>query len=259
MGFTEGKIFVGGLGPDVTEDDLKAHFGPYGPLADMVVMRDKITRNCRGFGFVTFEDRNIAERVVKEKHEIKGKLVEAKLAVPRAGEAANTGGSSEGGGGSNVRDANGQPICKVFVGGLSPQVQETDLRTYFAGFGTVTEANVMIDHATQNSRGYGFVTFDSSSPVDEIMRNRENHSIKGKEVEIKRAFPRHATRGDNNNRGGGRGGPMRDNMGGRGGGGFNGGGGGGGFNNGGMNYLSFKLYVSSCLYISFAECSLELA
>ena len=42
---TEGKIFVGGLGNEITEIDLKAYFSRYGELTDVVIMRDKITRN----------------------------------------------------------------------------------------------------------------------------------------------------------------------------------------------------------------------
>eukprot|EP00277_Geminigera_cryophila_P036543 CAMPEP_0173106690 /NCGR_PEP_ID=MMETSP1102-20130122/41229_1 /TAXON_ID=49646 /ORGANISM="Geminigera sp., Strain Caron Lab Isolate" /LENGTH=123 /DNA_ID=CAMNT_0014003931 /DNA_START=13 /DNA_END=380 /DNA_ORIENTATION=- len=93
--FTESKIFLGGLGPEVNEDDLISYFSQYGSLADVVVMRDKVTRNGRGFGFVTFQDRNAAERVVTERHDIKGKQVEAKIAVPRPGEVGYGGGQFE--------------------------------------------------------------------------------------------------------------------------------------------------------------------
>ena len=46
----EGKVFLGGLGPDMNENDLKEYFTPYGTLCDVVVMRDRVTRNGRGFG-----------------------------------------------------------------------------------------------------------------------------------------------------------------------------------------------------------------
>ena len=51
----DGKVFLGGLGPDLTEQDLTEYFSPMGVLIDVVVMRDKTTRNGRGFGFVTFQ------------------------------------------------------------------------------------------------------------------------------------------------------------------------------------------------------------
>jgi hypothetical protein len=52
---TEGKLFVGGLGNEITEMDLKAYFSRYGELTDVVIMRDKITRNgciCARVGVV---------------------------------------------------------------------------------------------------------------------------------------------------------------------------------------------------------------
>jgi len=53
---TAGKIFVGGLASETSEADVKEYFGVYGTLTDVVVMKDKVTGNGRGFGFVTFED-----------------------------------------------------------------------------------------------------------------------------------------------------------------------------------------------------------
>ena len=53
--YREGKVFLGGLGPEMTENDLTEYFGPMGTIVDIVVMRDKVSRNGRGFGFVTFQ------------------------------------------------------------------------------------------------------------------------------------------------------------------------------------------------------------
>ena len=53
--YREGKVFLGGLGPEMTPNDLTEYFGPMGTIVDIVVMRDKVSRNGRGFGFVTFQ------------------------------------------------------------------------------------------------------------------------------------------------------------------------------------------------------------
>lgn len=50
----EGKIFLGGLTWQTTEDMLKTHFGKWGSLNDVILMRNKITGEPRGFGFVQF-------------------------------------------------------------------------------------------------------------------------------------------------------------------------------------------------------------
>ena len=72
-------------------------------------------------------------------------------------------------------------VCKIFVGGLAPGVNDQEFAEYFKPFGTITDSCVMIDHNTGRPRGFGFVTFDSAIPVDELMHRRD-HVIKGKEV-----------------------------------------------------------------------------
>lgn len=52
----EGKIFVGGISWQTTEDGLKYYFEKFGELSDVALMRDKMSGNPRGFGFVTFKD-----------------------------------------------------------------------------------------------------------------------------------------------------------------------------------------------------------
>lgn len=52
----EGKIFLGGLTWQTTDDMLKAHFAKWGTLNDVILMRNKMTGEPRGFGFVQFTD-----------------------------------------------------------------------------------------------------------------------------------------------------------------------------------------------------------
>jgi hypothetical protein len=55
------KIFIGGLPPDATEPALGAYFGHFGEVEVVTVMKDHLTGNSRGFGFVTFEAESSAE------------------------------------------------------------------------------------------------------------------------------------------------------------------------------------------------------
>lgn len=50
----EGKIFLGGLTWQTTDDMLKQHFSKWGQLSDVILMRNKMTGEPRGFGFVQF-------------------------------------------------------------------------------------------------------------------------------------------------------------------------------------------------------------
>ncbi|MCF6768354.1 RNA-binding protein [Thiotrichales bacterium 19S11-10] len=51
---------------------------------------------------------------------------------------------------------------KLFIGNLSYNANENDLREFFHQYGCVIDAKVIIDRETGRSKGFGFVTFSSS-------------------------------------------------------------------------------------------------
>ncbi|KAG4951825.1 hypothetical protein JHK85_045692 [Glycine max] len=73
MDSDQGKLFIGGISWDTTEDKLKEHFGNYGNALSTSIMREKNTGKPRGFGFVVFADPNILDRVLEDKHVIDGR------------------------------------------------------------------------------------------------------------------------------------------------------------------------------------------
>lgn len=75
MDSDEGKLFIGGIAWDTTEDKLKDYFGQYGDVTQTVIMRDKTTNRPRGFGFVIFSDPSILDTVLNNKHTIDGRVV----------------------------------------------------------------------------------------------------------------------------------------------------------------------------------------
>ncbi|KAI8537355.1 hypothetical protein RHMOL_Rhmol09G0017500 [Rhododendron molle] len=78
------KIFVGGLASTVTESDFKMYFDQFGTITDVAVMYDHNTRRPRGFGFITYDSEDAVDKVLlKTFHELNGKLVEVKRAVPK--------------------------------------------------------------------------------------------------------------------------------------------------------------------------------
>ncbi|XP_038995372.1 heterogeneous nuclear ribonucleoprotein 1-like [Hibiscus syriacus] len=94
------KIFVGGLPPTLTEDGFRQYFETYGNVTDVVIMYDQNTQRPRGFGFISFDSEDAVDRVLhKSFHDLDGKQVEVKRALPKD---ANPGGVSRtmsGGGG----------------------------------------------------------------------------------------------------------------------------------------------------------------
>lgn len=75
MDSDEGKLFLGGIAWDTTEERLSDYFGKYGDVSQTVIMRDKITGRPRGFGFVVFSDPSVLDSVLQDRHTIDGRNV----------------------------------------------------------------------------------------------------------------------------------------------------------------------------------------
>jgi RNA recognition motif-containing protein len=105
---------------------------------------------------------------------------------------------------------------KLFVGNISYNTTENDLQDAFAPFGTVVEANLMMDRATGRPRGFGFVTMSSAEEAQKAIEGLHGKQIDGRALTVNVARPREERAGGG---GGGGGGGRRE---------FRGGGGGGG-------------------------------
>ncbi|KAK3018695.1 hypothetical protein RJ639_003126 [Escallonia herrerae] len=169
-----GKLFVGGIAWETSEESFCNYFSKYGELTDSVIMMDKLSGRPRGFGFVTFADPAVADKVLEEDHVIDGRPVEVKRTVPR----------------EDMQVKGVSKTKKIFVGGLPLTLTEDELKEYFSSYGNVVEHQIMLDHKTDRSRGFGFVTFEHEDAVEKIFSDGQIHELGGKQVEIKKAEPK---------------------------------------------------------------------
>jgi RNA recognition motif-containing protein len=110
----------------------------------------------------------------------------------------------------------------IYVGNVSYQMTDDDLRTAFEAYGDVESARVIMDRDTGRSKGFAFVEMPDRDEAMAAIEGMNGKEIAGRAVTVNEARPRPAGGGGGGGGGGGR----------RGGGGF-GGGGGGGFGGGG--------------------------
>jgi len=89
---------------------------------------------------------------------------------------------------------------KIFVGNLSRDVMDEDLRQAFESFGKVESAEVVKDKFTGASRGFGFVEMPSATEAQAAIDGMNGKELKGRAINVNEARPRE-------DRGGGRGGP----------------------------------------------------
>ncbi len=79
------RLFVGNLPYSATEADIRQHFGTIGDPIQVVIPTDRDTGRPRGFAFVDYEDRGVAERAIQQLHgqPFKGRPLSVSEARPR--------------------------------------------------------------------------------------------------------------------------------------------------------------------------------
>lgn len=120
-------------------------------------------------------------------------------------------------------------MTNIYVGNLSFNASDDDIRGAFEQYGEVTSVNIIMDRETGRSRGFAFVEMADAENAKEAIENIDGTEIAGRAVKVNEARPR-PPRGSGGG-GGGRGGYG----GGRDGGGYGGGRDGGGYGGGGRD------------------------
>ncbi len=116
---------------------------------------------------------------------------------------------------------------KIYVGNMSYEVQEEDLREAFGKFGQVDSVSIINDKFSGRSKGFGFVEMASKEEGQAAIEGLNGKDLKGRALNVNEARPQEKSRDDRGGYGGGKGG-FGGSGGGRGGeGGFGGGRGGG--------------------------------
>ena len=78
----------------------------------------------------------------------------------------------------------------IYVGNLSRDVTEDDLRQAFEAFGQVESANVVKDRFSGESRGFGFVEMPSTNQAQDAIDAMNGKDLKGRPIKVSEARPR---------------------------------------------------------------------
>jgi len=94
---------------------------------------------------------------------------------------------------------------KLYVGNLSYDSSEDDIRQAFEAIGEVTEVNIIIDRMSGRSKGFGFVEMPDKEAATNAIEQLNSTDLNGRALNVNEAKPRV----DRDNRGGGGGGGRR--------------------------------------------------
>jgi len=99
----------------------------------------------------------------------------------------------------------------IYVSNLSFNVRDEDLQEYFAEYGEVSSAKVIMDKFTNKSRGFAFVEMPDDEAAQKAIQELDGASVDGRNIGVSVAKPREERTGGGGNRGGGGGFQKRGN------------------------------------------------
>jgi RNA recognition motif-containing protein len=95
---------------------------------------------------------------------------------------------------------------KLFVGSLSYDTRDEDLRQAFAAHGNPVSATVIMDRSTGRSKGFGFVEFATTDEGKRAIDALNGTELQGRTITVAEARPREGGGGGRGGGGGGGGG-----------------------------------------------------
>jgi RNA recognition motif-containing protein len=95
-------------------------------------------------------------------------------------------------------------MMNIYVGNLSYEVTEEDLKQAFEAFGQVESAKIIKDMYSGRSRGFGFVEMPSNEEGESAISNLDGSTLKDRTIKVSKARPRTENRQRGGRRGGGR-------------------------------------------------------
>ncbi len=77
----------------------------------------------------------------------------------------------------------------IYVGNLAYNVTEDELRAFFSAFGEVSAVNIVKEHSSGQSKGFGFVEMPNNSEADKAMKALNGTRLKDQLIKLSQAKP----------------------------------------------------------------------
>eukprot|EP00794_Sanderia_malayensis_P005579 gene5579-6268_t len=141
------SIFVGDLDPDVNEDTLRKAFDPCGDIVSVRVVKDAVTNQSKGYGFVSFKSKIDAEHAMTKMQgaTLGGKAIRTNWAtrnkVPGAGDQQRSPPLNY----NEVYRAASDNNTTVYVANLPNSISDEKLRQTFNSYGQIQDTRIFMD------------------------------------------------------------------------------------------------------------------
>ncbi|KAI9298601.1 RNA-binding domain-containing protein [Neoconidiobolus thromboides FSU 785] len=165
------SLYVGNLDPKVTEFMLSDIFSTIGPVVSVKIIPDKAITGGPNYGFVEMIDTMRADAALQSLNGRKIFGLEIRVNWAFAS-------------GSGVQKEDTSNHYHIFVGDLSPEVDDAALSKAFTVFGSMSDARVMWDIGSRKSRGYGFIAFREKADAEKAITTMNGEFLGARSIRV---------------------------------------------------------------------------
>ncbi|KAM6325800.1 ELAV-like protein 3 isoform 5-T6 [Alca torda] len=145
------NLIVNYLPQSMSQEELRSLFGSLGDIESCKLVRDKVTGQSLGYGFVNYVEAGDADKAISTLNGLKLQTKTIKVSYARPSSAS-------------IRDAN------LYVSGLPKAMGQKEMEQLFSQYGRIITSRILIDQVTGVSRGVGFIRFDKRVEAEEAVR-----------------------------------------------------------------------------------------
>uniref|UniRef100_A0A674M9H7 ELAV-like protein n=1 Tax=Takifugu rubripes TaxID=31033 RepID=A0A674M9H7_TAKRU len=154
------NLIVNYLPQNMTQEEFRSLFGSIGEIESCKLVRDKITGQSLGYGFVNYIDPKDAEKAINTLNGLRLQTKTIKVSYARPSSAS-------------IRDAN------LYVSGLPKTMTQKELEQLFSQYGRIITSRILVDQVTGGSRGVGFIRFDKRVEAEEAIKGLNGQKPSG--------------------------------------------------------------------------------
>jgi nucleolin len=171
------------------EQRLREEFSQFGTVTEVFLPTERGTNRPRGFGFVTLATRDAAEKAISkmDQAQLDGRTIRVNESRPKGERRPGLGP-----GGAGSFNSAGKEEVKLYVGNLSFDTQEAEIRRLFEEHGTVNDCFMPTERDSGKVRGFCFVTMPASD-AENACNKLNGVEVDGRALRVNEAQPRGKT------------------------------------------------------------------